>query len=488
MAPGTVMTATLKCGSFISLVALLVALYFGNDEFISNDRLENISHRLLKIESKNAVGLGELAPRVAVGYGACHDIFTNATTFLDFDRFDGAPQHFDDISSESEFLKSFAYYFQHGAAAERFMSNMELFEEIVERAEKMENAKWALGGNAPLMAGRFSTEGCKVMLGAKMTNRLKQYIPKEIKIVGGKNVEKDDVHLILEYKTDDKWGSFTASRANRYILHNDNNNPMLSSLEHFGTFLEGFSPNLLVVSGLQMMDNYPFEGGIREARLNLVKEQIKSLPLDTLVHFEMASYVEIKLLQDLIDIVIPHSDSIGMNEQELANLYNILQYGNVSFVTDSNPRVATALDQMRHILKLIRLRQVNIPGARTLTRIHVHTLAYQAILTIKGSKWKRTMAAAAKASLTAHRYVCASPDILLDKVKLVMDDSFATSANADQASRMNFDPSKPVSCWKENFNADTVEICVAPVLICTEAQITAGAGDNISASGLVLQI
>jgi len=33
-----------------------------------------------------------------------------------------------------------------------------------------------------------------------------------------------------------------------------------------------------------------------------------------------------------------------------------------------------------------------------------------------------------------------------------------------------------------------VEICVAPVLVCREARKTAGAGDNISASGLAAQL
>lgn len=33
-----------------------------------------------------------------------------------------------------------------------------------------------------------------------------------------------------------------------------------------------------------------------------------------------------------------------------------------------------------------------------------------------------------------------------------------------------------------------VEVCVAPVLVCKNARQTAGAGDNISAAGLILQI
>lgn len=96
-----------------------------------------------------------------------------------------------------------------------------------------------------------------------MSTKLLNYIPKGIKVVGADENEeiKDDVHMILEYKADETFGKLKAPRANRYILHNDENNPLLSSLEKFGENLPNFEPNLLVISGLQMMDNYPFKSG-----------------------------------------------------------------------------------------------------------------------------------------------------------------------------------------------------------------------------------
>lgn len=202
----------------------------------------------------------------------------------------------------------------------------------------------------------------------------------------------------------------------------------------------------------------------------------------------MASYVDLELLKHLTTKILPFVDSVGMNEQELTNLYSVLYYGEVSIVADSNPRVATALDQMRKTFLLIRRQNELYQSKRKLTRIHVHTLAYQAIMTVKNSEWKRTEAAAAKASLTAHRYVCNSQDIALDKCKLLLDESFSTTTDNDNTSRVFFEPTKPVSCWEEVVDGENVDICVAPVLICTEAQLTAGAGDNISAAGLVLQV
>jgi len=36
---------------------------------------------------------------------------------------------------------------------------------------------------------------------------------------------------------------------------------MLSSLEEFGKALVSFSPHLVVIGGLQMMDSFPYEAG-----------------------------------------------------------------------------------------------------------------------------------------------------------------------------------------------------------------------------------
>jgi hypothetical protein len=41
----------------------------------------------------------------------------------------------------------------------------------------------------------------------------------------------------------------------------------VSSLEEFGKLLKEFNPNLLVISGLQMMDNYPYPKGKMTAQM-----------------------------------------------------------------------------------------------------------------------------------------------------------------------------------------------------------------------------
>lgn len=76
----------------------------------------------------------------------------------------------------------------------------------------------------------------------------------------------------------------------------------------------------------------------------MVQAQMKKQSLaKTRIHFEMASFVDELLFNELISHVIPFADSLGMNEQELPNLHAMLKYGNISYVSDSNPRIALVL-------------------------------------------------------------------------------------------------------------------------------------------------
>lgn len=211
---------------------------------------------------------------------------------------------------------------------------------------------------------------------------------------------------------------------------------------------------------------------------------LSSASPQTTVHFEMASFVDEGLMLDLLQFVLPHADSLGMNEQELPNLLSLFRGSNLTVLSDPNPRVATVLDQMRELYRLVNQHHHQDAGTgRPLTRLHVHTLAFQAIIVKRGSQWKNTMSATAKASLTANRHVCGSADIDLSKARLILDESFSTS-RSEGSQRIPLQESRPVSCWDE----DDYEICVAPVLVCTEVYQTAGGGDNISAAGLVLQV
>lgn len=94
------------------LVAALIAWLLRPQE----STLLRVAQELKALE--NVEDAPAKVPSVAVGYGACYDIFAEATPLLPYDASYGEPEHFDTITTLSELHKSFAYYFRHGAAAE----------------------------------------------------------------------------------------------------------------------------------------------------------------------------------------------------------------------------------------------------------------------------------------------------------------------------------------------------------------------------------
>ncbi|XP_054464652.1 ADP-dependent glucokinase [Anoplopoma fimbria] len=480
----------MKYGPVVSLCVVVLAFWFRSpQDDVLVDRLDAVLSSLLRAEGK--VGMNDVArPRVAVGFGGCVDLIVDGVSLLNKIGLPPTdqPLHHDYIENEVQLAQSFAYFFAPGAAAERFVLNDTLFSELVEASRDLPGNRWAVGGNAPVMAARMATEGCDILLGGSFSPDFTDVLSQHI-TVAGNIVEEPDIHLILEYPSGASWGHYTSRRANRYIVHSDDHNPYLDSMAAFAEKLIDFEPDLLVVGGLQMMDNFPFQAGERDALFSRLSDLLSSSSPQIGVHFEMASFVEESIMEDLLYYVIPHADSLGMNEQELPNLLSLLKGSNITVLSDPNPRVATVLDQMREVYRIVNQRskdgESDTHGAKAkpLTRLHVHTLAFQAIIVTRGSQWKNTMSATAKASLTANRHVCGSNSIDPSKARLIMDDSFSVSRR-EGSQRIPLQESRPVSCWDE----EDYEICVAPVLVCTEVYQTAGGGDNISAAGLVLQI
>ncbi|XP_018590587.1 ADP-dependent glucokinase-like [Scleropages formosus] len=474
----------LKYGAPFSLVVVLVAYWLRPPVHGPLDvRLDNVLSSLLRAERK--AGVDHVArPRVAIGFGGCVDITVDGVMLLNKIGLQpsGQPVHHNYIENAQQLVESFAYFFPPGAASERYVLNDTLFSQLVEASREIPGNRWSVGGNAPVMAGRMAMEGCDVLLGANFSPDLTDVLSQHISVVGSV-IDEPDIHLILEYPSGATWGQYTSKRANRYIVHSDVHNPYLASIQEFEEKLKDFQPDLLVIGGLQMMDNFPFKLGEREVLLSHLARLLSSAAPNTSVHFEMASFVDEGLLGELLKRVLPHADSLGMNEQELPNLLSLLRGESVTVLSDPNPRVATVLDQMRELYRLVNEHRHMIPSSRQLTRLHVHTLAFQAIIVTRGSSWKNIMSATAKASLTANRHVCGSPEIDPGKAKLIMDESFSISRQ-EGSQRIPLLETRPVSCWEE----DDYKICVAPVLVCTDVYQTAGGGDNISAAGLVLQI
>ena len=63
----------------------------------------------------------------------------------------------------------------------RYIRNTKLFTDLVEASLALPNTRTDLGGNAPVMAGRFKKEGLDVLLASTVTPGLREKIDTDIK-------------------------------------------------------------------------------------------------------------------------------------------------------------------------------------------------------------------------------------------------------------------------------------------------------------------
>ena len=104
-----------------------------------------------------------------------------------------------DTDIEKIFSISEIYLYKRNVSflSRRFVSNDELFDDLVSRAVQTDGNRWAVGGNAPVMALRFALEGARVLLSAKITEDMRKDLHESIEVAESSVVDKDDVHLIL---------------------------------------------------------------------------------------------------------------------------------------------------------------------------------------------------------------------------------------------------------------------------------------------------
>eukprot|EP01029_Cantina_marsupialis_P003816 TRINITY_DN13845_c0_g1_i1.p1 TRINITY_DN13845_c0_g1~~TRINITY_DN13845_c0_g1_i1.p1 ORF type:complete len:562 (-),score=160.52 TRINITY_DN13845_c0_g1_i1:100-1785(-) len=449
--------------------------------------VKNIHEGLLAVEgtiNKHDKG------KAALGFGACIDGILRASdafAFLDLESSKG--QDHEVIGSLEQLSEVFSYFFEKGAAAERYVGDEDTWNALVNAAKGTETTKWSLGGNAPMIGMRMSRLGSDVIVGGRFNEDMYNMKISDFTVAGGLSGKDDvDYHIILEYQRNEQWYNLTSPRANRLALHADRFNPQLESLEPLLDTFAQSPPHLLVLSAFQMMDGFPFEGNTRLDRIRDVSQRLHELDSDIKTHFEMASFVELGILDELMEHVISKVNSLGMNEQELVILRDLLQHHSVTHSTNSAPTVREVLDDVRYLFPAIR----NKSNSRSLNRIHVHTLAFQLIVAETGT-WPSNAEAVAEASLVGTRHTCQNEEFGIEDVMVLLDESFRETNTID--SDRHFFHGRPVLCWTEKLEENngtndemSVDMCLAPVLTCKEALQTIGAGDNITGAALAVQI
>ena len=117
------------------------------------------------------------------------------------------------------------------------------------------------------------------------------------------------------------------------------------------------------------------------------------------VHVELSTFAEQSTVRQIIEQIVRHADSLGLNEQELPTLRRHLANWHSTAnkpstlasngVEDSTPSLAAMLDDARATFRL--LRHITADEERHFSRLHMHTLAFQ--VSAQAEIWSMTYAA-----------------------------------------------------------------------------------------------
>ncbi|XP_029431675.1 ADP-dependent glucokinase isoform X2 [Rhinatrema bivittatum] len=416
--------------------------------------------------------------KIAVGVNACVDVVVSGVKLLQALGLDpGQGKDHKVLRSKQDLMETFVHFMKMGAAAERFFSEKQAFQQIARAASEYPGAEHYVGGNAALIGQKLaSNPNLTVLLCGPIGPKLHELLDEHIAVPPASLQDGDEFHIILEYKADEDWGAVNAPAANRFIFSHDVSNGAMNMLEVFVSSLEEFQPDLVVLSGLHMM-----EGQSREMREKRLKEAVISLsdiPSDIPVHLELASMVDNELMKNIMYQVFPLLNSIGLNEQELLFISQSASGPHSSLASwNGVPDVGIVSDIIYWILKEHETTEEG--KGSDLTRIHFHTLAYHILATVDGF-WGNQRAALAAGAQVAGTQACDTETINIDHVFLKAPLEFVTSRTAE-FSKISFSPSDPVSIWHRG----DVSFHFTPVLICKDPVRTVGLGDAISAQALL---
>ena len=145
------------------------------------------------------------------------------------------------------------------------------------------------------MNGHFDTDPFQVQLVGPVGPRLRDHLSKDIAIPGASLTDHDEVHLIMELKRGSQWGGVVAPVSTRFITSSDPSNGEARPLETFFASMATFAPDLVVLSGLHMLDG---QGrGLQDDRLSVLTRGLDELPWTLPVHLELASMADDELMK-----------------------------------------------------------------------------------------------------------------------------------------------------------------------------------------------
>ncbi|XP_064653021.1 ADP-dependent glucokinase-like [Lineus longissimus] len=415
--------------------------------------------------------------KIVIGLNSNVDLIVNGRELLEAleAKSNGVYNDHETLTSIQDIQETFANYFRKGAAVERPFVDGKVYQHIVEKAGKLDDHQWYIGGNAALMAETVASSFplTKVQLIGPVGQRLHKLLNPSITVPKVSLTESDEVHLIMEYQIGEKWGNDTATVANRFITSYDEANGKMTMLDTFFKSIQEDNPDLVVLSGLHMMEGQKEE--VWKSRVDYLAKNLQGLPRDLPVHLELASMANGKFIKYLAETLLRHVTSLGLNEQEITFVLEVTG-SPVRNILDENerPRIDKVGDSVHFLLE--QFGHSKSRKSSRLTRVHLHSLQFH-VAGVIGDSWRNIESAVGAGTRMASLRACDLKSLTADKLNLKLPRNFSLH---EQDTVRQLNSSQPIMSWSKGDK----HFVFSPVLVCKKPLKTVGLGDAISATGL----
>lgn len=396
-----------------------------------------------------------------------------------------------DIAQREDLAHVFAHHLKTSSAGERSIVSDGLWTDLLRYLEQNEElAEIKVGGNAALMAEAMARSGdnIKVSLlgvsGPKVLGRLHSNVisvtgtPKVTILNEYFNTRVDEVHLILEYAANTRFGPFTSQRANRFIVSRDFTNGVLGAAELLNSTANA-AADLVVLSGIHLMESLLPSLQAKEERIRQVNLLVASaVHPETKIHLEFASTSDAMFTKAIVQQI--KYESMGMNEEEFYAICHSL-----GLCVEANDAVLLSKTHTPNVKRLQQVIQEMFRVMPTLNRLHYHSYSYHLIVQRRqaGERWPNAKQAVAAGSLKATLRACLVSQVAdLHGNQLLLSVSAFKTASGEVK---EFTKQDPVVHFETEGELD---FYIVPVVACAVPKQTVGLGDNISAQALTKQL
>ena len=286
------------------------------------------------------------------------------------------------IETKKDFLDVLLYSVTESKEMELITSNTKLTTWIENTFNINENR---IGGQAGIMSKFLNSIGCNVVFSTpKLSEKMANLMPKDIlvptkeglvKLKNAKKSKDTKANYIFEYKSGLTILNKKTKHSDRFILATRPKG--IEPRFHEPTtanFLSFFNKiDRAIISGFHALKS---ENKQEFEKSHIQIEKIKKVNPDLKLHVEDAYITDSRVSEELLDIIVAHIHSLGLNEVELANT--------LKYMHKNKPnKLSTAIKKSNYSLLDCYLGALKLYKKMNLERLNMHTYNYCLVILSK---------------------------------------------------------------------------------------------------------